>query len=161
MCERDLKVRHGVNVFDVPRVVVVIDVCLDDSSILLLLDDRCARVDHFALMDITWASAEEEAPPPWLAKMVCFSTFLHKNSMFIGICRQIVCFCPPALVNFVLPWKKVCGRPCHQRFFIFSIYQYFTSAFLVLKFYAQLFSNYSFALQFFGTRILVKKLLIK
>jgi len=113
MCERDLKVRHGVNVFDVPRVVVVIDVCLDDSSILLLLDDRCARVDHFALMDITWASAEEEAPPPWLAKMVCFSTFLHKNS------------------------------------------------FLVLKFYAQLFSNYSFALQFFGTRILVKKLLIK
>jgi len=33
--------------------------------------------------------------------------------------RQRVCFCPPPLENFALPWKKVCGRPwlrCYRRF---------------------------------------------
>ncbi len=35
-------------------------------------------------------------PPPWPAKIVCFSTFLNENSMFLGHV-------------FVLPWKKDCA----------------------------------------------------
>jgi len=51
-------------------------------------------------------------PPALAGYIVCFSTFLKENSMFLGIFRQIVYFCPPPWKILPSPGKKVCGRPC-------------------------------------------------
>jgi len=49
-------------------------------------------------MGVRRGGQEGALDPPWPAKIVCFLTFLEENSMFLGVFRQIVCFCPP-------PWK--------------------------------------------------------
>jgi len=56
-------------------------------------------------MGVRRGGQEGALDPPWPAKIVCFLTFLEENSMFLGVFRKIVCFCPP-LENFALPWKK-------------------------------------------------------
>jgi len=71
------------------------------------------KINFYEVLDKTMGRGGQEgalAPPPWPAKIVCFSTFLNENSLFLGIfLREEYVFAP--LENFALPGKKVCGRP--------------------------------------------------
>jgi hypothetical protein len=53
------------------------------------------------------------APPPLAGqnKKACFSNFLKENSMFLGIFRQILCFCHTPPGKFCPPLKKSLRTP--------------------------------------------------